>query len=389
MNPTYGTINTTVESIIRALTAAGNGVDATLQPVFFIGGVLMLVFACMKFMWSKDLAPIAAFVIQFCMLMGIVTLSSGWMSITESYVGAMGTYGASIGGFVVDQLNPASVMIRGLSLADKMYTENISWMRTIFGTTEDTVANLLMLIVCLGTILVAALMAVFLMLFYVVMKLASIVALIFLVFLLFDWSRFMAAPGIARFLAYGVQMLVMSLAAGLMFSVLDGLQLSDRMEADEALATLVIVAFFTFLFIKTTDIAREQISGMPMLSLNEFGNGLMRGAMAGAGMISRVGMGTLGGLGGMPQIPNMPSMSMGWRGGSGGASGATMGSAGGTPGTAQRMLNRGNEQRMFPPNRTIDGTWSEAKDIAPRAAQRMLGQSQRALPAPPRALPPR
>ena len=166
MNPTYGTINTTVESIIRALTAAGNGVDATLQPVFFIGGVLMLVFACMKFMWSKDLAPIAAFVIQFCMLMGIVTLSSGWMSITESYVGAMGTYGASIGGFVVDQLNPASVMIRGLSLADKMYTENISWMRTIFGTTEDTVANLLMLIVCLGTILVAALMAVFLPQFY-------------------------------------------------------------------------------------------------------------------------------------------------------------------------------------------------------------------------------
>ena len=134
--------------------------------------------------------------------------------------------------------------MKGLTLADKMYTENISWMRVLFGTNEDTTANVVMLLACLLTIGVSLLMAVFLMLFYVLMKLASVVALVFLVFLLFEWSRFMAAPGVARILAYGIQTLVMSLVAGMMFTTLDALKLSDRLEADEAMATLAIVTFF-------------------------------------------------------------------------------------------------------------------------------------------------
>ena len=108
-------------------------------------------------------------------------------------------------------------------------------MRTIFGTTEDNVANILMMLVCLITIFAAVFMAVFLMMFFVLMKFASVVALLFLVFFLFDWGRFMAAPGIARIMAYGVQMLVMSMVAGLMFSTLDALKLSDRLQADEAI----------------------------------------------------------------------------------------------------------------------------------------------------------
>lgn len=131
MNPNYGELNGILSNMLERINAAGIAVDSTLQPVFFIAGCLMLVFACIKFMWQKNLAPLAAFVIQFIMLMGIITLSSRWMPITQGYTLGMGTYGAQIGGFIVDQLSPGTVIMKGLTLADKMYTENISWMRVL------------------------------------------------------------------------------------------------------------------------------------------------------------------------------------------------------------------------------------------------------------------
>src|SRR5690242_10452498 len=133
MNADYGALNTTLFSILDRITSAGMAVDAALQPVFFIAGVLMLVMACAKFMWQKDLAPLAGFVIQFMTLMVIVTLSARWMPLTTGYMTSMGGFGAHIGGFVVDQISPATVAIRGLKLAGKMYSENVSWIRTIFG----------------------------------------------------------------------------------------------------------------------------------------------------------------------------------------------------------------------------------------------------------------
>lgn len=368
MNPTYGGLNDTLAATLTHINAAGAAVDGTLQPVFNTVGVLMLVFACIKLMWQKDLAPLAQFVVNFILLMTIINLSARWMPLTEGYMAGMGSYGARIGGFVTDQLSPASVILRGLSLADKMYTQNVSWMRTIFGTSEDNVANVVMMLVCLLTIFMAVAMAVFVMAFFVVMKFASVVCLIFLPFIIFDWSRFMAAPGIARLMAYGVQMLVMSLVAGLMFSTLDTLHLSDRLQANEAITTLVVVAFFAFLFFNTTNIAREQISGMPVLSLNEVGNALGKGAMMAAGAVGGLSLGAISMSRNMSVSKNASA-----------PYGMKFDSAGGgdtkmigmqAPAAAVRMLER-------PP---IDAEWTEAKDLAPKAAQRMLSQAQRALP---------
>lgn len=382
MNTTYGGLNTTLATMLERINAAGAYVDGTLQPVFFTVGVLLLVTACIKFMWQRNLAPLAGFVVQFIMLMGIITLSARWMPLTEGYMAGMGSYGARVGGFVVDQLSPASVIIRGLTIADKMYTENISWWRTVLGSSEDTTANVFMLLVCIGTIISAVLMAIFLMLIYVAMKIASLIALVCLPFLLFEWGRFMAAPGLARLMAYGIQMLVMSLVAGLMFSTLDSLKLSDRLVADEALATLAIVAFFCFLFYNTTNIAKEQISGMPILSLNEAGNALTKGTMAALSMLPGLGKIAAGAMGGMGGMPSMPSFRGGAPGVGGGSPrmGGSPGGAGAGPGligapppaSAMRMLNKPT---------TIDATWTEARDLGPKSAQRMLA-GQKALPDP-------
>jgi hypothetical protein len=384
VTPSYTGLNTVLGDILGVIDKAGIAVDATLQPVYFTAGCLMLVIACVKFMWSRDLAPLAGFVVHFVMLMAVVTLSKHWMPTTEGYMSGMGTYGARIGGFVTDHITPSATIIRGLTIADKMYTENVSWMRTVFGTTEDSAANIVMLLVCVGTIAIAALMSIFLMLFYVVMKLASVVALVFLIFILFEWSRFMGAPGIARFLAYGVQMFVMTIVAGLMFTTLDGLELSDRLTANEAIATFVIVAFFAFLFLNTTTIAKEQISGMPILSLNEAGSALTKGAMAGLSMLPGIGKLGMGALGSMPSMPSfrggnaIGGGSIGMGGPSGGAGGGMRQIGGGAPSSAMRMLNKPT---------IIDTTWTDAKDIGPKSAQRMLG-GQKSLPPPSNRLPP-
>jgi hypothetical protein len=290
-------------------------------------------------------------------------------------------------------------MIRGLRLATKMYAENVSWLRIIFGTTEDTVANVIMVLVCVGTILLSAFMAVVVMTFYVLMKLGAVIALIFLAFILFEATRFTAAPGLARLLAYGVQALALSLVTGMMFSTLDALNLTGRLQADHAITVMVVVMFFAFLLWNCTTIAKEQISGMPILSLNEPAIVLGRGAMGAASMLPGVGKAGLGALGGMPEMPGWRGPSTGWSGsapgiggapggtGAAGASAAKPAGIGSAPASVRRLLARSN---------TIDGTWTDAKDLPPKAVQRLLAQGQRrlpggsppSLPPPPRTLPP-
>lgn len=402
MEADYGALNGTVADLVARLNAAGSTVDASMQPVFFIVGCLLLVFACAKFMWQRDLAPLAVFVINFCLLMAVIWLSSRWMPMTQGYMTRMGGYGAALGGSSIDRFTPAAVMVEGLELAQKLYVENVSWMRLVFGTTSDNIANIVMLVVCVLTILVAVAMAVIVMAFWAMMKLASIVAMVFLAFLLFEQTRFMAAPGLARILAYGVQILVMSLIAGLYFATMEGLELDGRLRADQAITVLALVLFFALLFLVSTTIAREQISGMPNLSLNEPAGLMARGAAGAAGMLpgaARATMGAFGGAGGMPSMPRLGGSSPPGGGGSplgggagfsaGGGRAMTMasgaGSGGSGPAAAQRMLARARSPQSGK-GTIIDGEWTEARDLGPKAAQRMVAKAreQGRLPPPPR-----
>jgi type IV secretory pathway TrbL component len=383
----YSYLNAAVTDMLTKITSVGGVIDGALQPVYFITGVLLLVFACIKFFWQRDLAPLAAFVVKYIQLMAIIFVSGQWMPLTDNYVSGMGAFGANAAGFDILQLAPSAVILRAMDIASRMYTENVSWMRVVFGSTEDTVAHLLLLIGCLGTILLAVLMAAWIMLFFVVFKLATVIALVFLAFLMFEGTRFMAAPGLARILAYGVQMLVLGLATGLFFMTLDALDLSGHLQVNQSLALLVVMFFFALLFKYTTDLAREQVSGMPSLGLHDIGHTMGRGAMMGAAMLpgaAGVAGAMLRSAGGMPSLPSFRGPAMGWRGPSGGGSaggGSSMPSTGGiggggAPASVHRMLAR-------PP---IDATWTEARDL-PKTASRLL-EAQRSLPAPPRQLPP-
>lgn len=375
MDPDYSYLNAAVVQMLAKITSTGGVIDGALQPVYFIVGVLLLVFACTKFMWQRDLAPLAAFVIRYIQLMVLILISSQWMPLTDNYVNQMGTFGAGAAGFDILQLAPGTVIVRALDVAWKMYSENVSWMRLVFGTTEDTVAHLLLLIGCLGTILLAIFMAAWIMLFFVVFKLASVIALVFLAFMMFDSTRFMAAPGLARILGYGVQMLVLGLVTGLFFMTLETFDLSGHLHVGQSIALLTVMFFFGLLFKYTTDLAREQISGMPSLDLHDTGR--MAGRAVGTaasllGTAGAVGLGTLGGL----KLGGGAARSIG--GGASSLSGAMTGGGGagagqGAPAAAFRMLAR-------PP---IDATWTEARDL-PKSATRML-EARRALPPPNRS----
>src|SRR6185503_9613637 len=67
----------------------------------------------------------------------------------------------------------------------------------------------------------------------------------------------------------------------------------------QSVALLVVMFFFGLLFKYTTDLAREQISGMPTLDLHDTGRLAGRAAGTAASMIGGIGtvaLGTLGGL---------------------------------------------------------------------------------------------
>jgi type IV secretory pathway TrbL component len=388
MDPDYGYLNVAVTSMLNKITSVGSVIDGALQPVYFITGVLLLVFACIKFLWQRDLAPLAAFVVRYMQLMVLIFVSGQWMPLTDQYVSQMGAFGANAAGFNILQLAPAKVIVRALEIASRMYTENMSWMRLIFGSAEDTVAHLLLLVGCVGTILLAIFMAAWIMLFFVVFKLATVVALVFLAFLMFDATRFMAAPGLARILAYGVQMLVLGLVTGLFFMVLDAFDLSGHLRVGQSVALLVVMFFFVLLFKYTTDLAREQVSGMPTLDLHDTGRLAGRAAGTAASMIGGIGTIGLGTLGAIrlagPAGGSLPGASVGatssaMRSSAMGSSGSSSGSGGaiaGAPAAVRRMLDK-------PP---IDATWTEARDL-PKTAARLL-EARRSLPPPPRQLPP-
>lgn len=375
MDPDYSYLNAAVVDMLARITGVGTAFDGALQPVYFIVGVLLLVIACIKFMWQRDLSPLAAFVIRYIQLMVLIFVSGQWMPLTSNYVGQMGAFGANAAGFDILQLAPGNVIVRALDVAWKMYSENVSWMRLIFGTTEDTVAHLLLLIGCIGTILLAIFMAAWIMLFFVVFKLASVIALLFLAFMMFDATRFMGAPGLARILAYGVQMLVLGLTTGLFFTVLDAFNLSGHLHVGQSVALLVVMFFFALLFKYTTDLAREQISGMPSLDLHDGGRLAGRSIGTAASMLGTAGAAALGTLGAM-RLGGGAARSIG-AASSGASAGGAMTSGGGAmpnaPGAAFRMLDR-------PP---IDATWTEARDL-PKSATRMI-EARRALPSPDRS----
>jgi type IV secretory pathway TrbL component len=394
--PSYGHVDIAVDKMLAKITSVISTFDATLQPVFLITGVILFGLACAKFMYTRDLSPWAAFVVRYVQLMAVITASSQWQGLANGYVDQMGSFAANAAGFDILQMSPSNVLLKGLQTAWKIYEENVSWMRLLFGSAEDNIAHLLLLIGCLGTILLSIFMASWLLMFLIAFKLACAVALLFLAFLMFDATRFMAAPGLARILAYGVQMLVTALICGLYFMTLDILDLSGHLEVSQSIALLTIMFAFALLFSWTNNIAREQISGMPSLDFHDGARALgaagsMLSAMAvpAMGALGAFGGARMAGIGAQQAAGAAASAAMP-QGGAGGAAGGASsalsrmsgmsgevmsGGAGGgrAPASARRML----ESPM------MEGSWTEARDL-PKSATRMLTNEQGRLPYPTR-----
>lgn len=376
MDPTYGYLNDATIKMVGKITQAAASFDAALQWVYLAMGVLMFIIACAKFMYTKDLSAWAEFVGRYVQLMAVIMVSGQWMGMTAGYVNGMGAFAANAAGFNVLDFNPATVAVKGLALAGDLYTENFSWLRTLFGSTQDNVAHILLGLGCIGTIILSIFMASWIILFLIAFKLAAAVAMLFLVFMVFGATRFMGSPGLARMLAYGVQMMVMALTTGLFFMTLEALDMSGHLRVEQSIALLAVMFAFALLFKWTGNIAREQISGMPSLDFHD--GARLAGSAAGAvgKMISGVAMPALAyNLG-----SRMAGQAAGTAGGamtSAGGGMSSVGSRGGAPAAAVRMLERP----------MTEATWTEARDL-PRSASRMLEARKVALPAPNKQLPP-
>ena len=381
MDPTYGYLNDATIKMVGKITQAAASFDASLQWVYLAMGVLMFAIACAKFMYNRDLGAWAEFVGRYVQLMAVIAVSGQWMGMTAAYVNGMGTFAANAAGFNVLDFNPATVAVKGLGIAGDLYTENFSWLRAFFGSSNDNVAHFLLAFGCIGTILLSIFMASWIILFLLAFKLAAAVAMLFLVFMVFGSTRFMGSPGLARMLAYGVQMMVMSLTTGLFFMTLEALDMSGHLRVEQSIALLAIMFAFALLFKWTGNISREQISGMPSLDFHD--GARLAGNVAGAvgKMISGIAVPALAynfGKRMAGQAAGAAGTALTTTGGSSGGRMSTVGSGGyGAPSAAVRMLERP----------MTEATWTEARDL-PKSASRMLEARKVALPEPNKRLPP-
>jgi hypothetical protein len=155
----------------------------------------------------------------------------------------------------------------------------ISWYDFFFGSGEDTIVGLILLaslgIFLWAVVRMCAVIAITLIFF----KVSSILTLFLLPFLLAQTTRFVAAPGVARMVQYGIQFFVLSLIVGFVMRFLGGVTFPERPDANEALSFIALTTIFAACFEYANSIAKEHIAGGPVTSGRE-GINMIQGQVA-------------------------------------------------------------------------------------------------------------
>ncbi|QQP94030.1 type IV secretion system protein (plasmid) [Skermanella sp. TT6] len=245
--------------------------------IFYVALALVaFVLAVAKLMWLRSLQPVAEFFKFYVFLMVLLVVSENWNSAADTWVGWMSRQAYEATGLTASYLAPSVVLTEGFRIAGSLYESGISFYRIFLGSSDDSIAGLIMLIsigVFLWAIVQMVAVLVVTMIFY---KISSLLALCLLPFVLLSSTRFAAAPGVVRVIQYGVQFWVVSLIIGLSFRFMSGIEFPERPTANEVLPFAIGVGVLATLMRHGMHLAREHIAGTPMLSLREGANTLQQ-----------------------------------------------------------------------------------------------------------------
>ena len=231
--------------------------------LYYAAAVFAFVIGLGKMMYLRSLAPVAEFFKFYVFLMMVVLLSENWNMVADTWTGWMARTAFQALGYDASYLSPSVVLAQGFKIAHGLYESGISFYRIAFGSSDDSIAGLVML-VCIGGFLWAVMqMVAVLVVTMVFFKLSSLLALCFLPLILLNSTRFMSAPGVVRVIQYGIQFFCVSLIIGLVFKIMSSFVVSERPDANEAFVFAMTVGILCILLKHAAVLYKDHIMGSP------------------------------------------------------------------------------------------------------------------------------
>ena len=276
-----------IDLVVSGIVDKINSLFGILPPEFallyYAAAVVALVVGVGKMMFLRSLQPVAEFFKFYVFLMMVLLLSQNWNMVADGWTGWMARTAFRALGYDATYLLPSVVLAEGFKLAHSLYESGISFYRIAFGSSDDSVAGLVML-VCIGGFMWAVMqMVAVLAVTMIFFKLSSLLALCFLPLLLLTSTRFMSAPGVVRVIQYGIQFFCVNLIIGLVLKAMSMIQISERPDANEAFVFAMTVGVLCIALKHTQVLYKDHIIGSPTAAgregasaLNETANSLNR-----------------------------------------------------------------------------------------------------------------
>lgn len=231
--------------------------------LYYAAAVLVFVFSLAKMMYLRSVQPVAEFFKFYVFLMMVLLLSENWNRAADGWTGWMARTAFQALGYDGSYVLPSVVLADAFKHAHALYESGISFYRIAFGSSDDSIAGMVILI-CIAALLWAVMQMVAIMVVTMVFfKLSSLLALCFLPLVLLNSTRFMAAPGVVRVIQYGVQFFCVSLIIGLVLKAMSSFVISERPDANEAFVFAMSAGVMCILMKYAAVAYKDHITGSP------------------------------------------------------------------------------------------------------------------------------
>jgi type IV secretory pathway TrbL component len=270
-------IDKMASQFVDQINSLGGILPAKFHLLYFAFAVIAFVTALGKMMYFRSVKPVADFGIFYAFLMVLLVVSANWNMASEGWAGWMSRTAFQSLGYDFSYMAPSVVLAEGFRIIKALYDSGISFYRIFLGSSDDSIAGLILLLALGGLAWAVIQMVAVLVVMLVFFKLSSLLALCLLPFLLLGQTRFMAAPGVVRIIQYGLQFFVVGLLIGLTFRFISGWTFSERPDANEVLSFAIAVGVLSILMKHGMNIAKEHIAGSPITAGREGASALSEG----------------------------------------------------------------------------------------------------------------
>lgn len=270
-------IDLMASQFVDQINSLGGILPPKFHILYFAFAMVAFISALAKMMYLRSVKPVAEFFTFYVFLMVLLVVSANWNMMAEGWAGWMSRTAFQALGYDFSYMSPSVVMVEGFRIIKSLYDNGVSFYRIFLGSSEDSIAGIVLLLALAGLGWAVIQMVAVLVVMMVFFKLSSLLALCLLPFLLLGMTRFMSAPGVVRIIQYGLQFFIVGLLIGLAFRFISGWTFSERPDANEIVSFVIAVGVLSVMLKHGANVAKEHIAGTPITAGREGAGALADG----------------------------------------------------------------------------------------------------------------